>query len=52
MGIPVGIAVLMKFIQKHKGDYIKAINNYGGDRSGQYYKTIYKHLQEIEQHDI
>jgi len=52
MGITTGIQVLMKFVQKHNGDFVKAINNYGGDRSGNYYKTIYRHLQEIEQYDI
>ena len=52
MGISIGIQVLIKFIQKHNGNFKKAINNYGGDRSGNYYKTIYRHLQEIEQYDI
>ena len=52
MGINVGVAVLVKFIEKHNGNFVKAINNYGGDSSGNYYKTIYRHLQEIEQHDI
>lgn len=52
VGISVGIEVLMKFLWKHNGDYVKALNNYGGDRSGNYYNIVMKKLQKIKEYDI